>query len=81
VILGGGFAGARVTQELAAAGFTNVTLIDRKEYFEVTYASLRALIDPEIGKRSKPYKPNPIMSLVPIGRSRGFVQLPFATLF
>lgn len=53
VIVGGGFAGARATQGLAAAGFKNVTLIDKKDYFEVTYASLRALVQPQTGIRSR----------------------------
>ncbi|MBR7889536.1 FAD-dependent oxidoreductase [Marinomonas sp. A79] len=56
VIIGGGFAGARVAQDLANAGFTNVTLIDKKDYFEVTYATLRTLAEPELGQRSRmPY--------------------------
>ena len=53
VILGGGFAGARVAQELVKAGFKNVTLIDRKDYFEVTYACLRTLAQPDLGRRSR----------------------------
>lgn len=44
LIVGGGFAGARVAQDLTKAGFTNVTLVDRKDYFEVTYATLRSLV-------------------------------------
>lgn len=54
LILGGGFAGARVAQDLVSAGFNNVTLVDRKDYFEVTYATLRGLIDPEnLGQRAR----------------------------
>ncbi len=30
------------------------------------------------GKSAKDYKLNPMMSLVPVGRKQGFVQLPFA---
>jgi len=53
LIVGGGFAGARVAQDLANAGFKNVSLVDKKDYFEVTYATLRALAKPEIGTRSR----------------------------
>lgn len=52
-ILGGGFAGARVAQDLAKAGFANVTLIDRKDYFEVTYSTLRTLAEPGMGSRAR----------------------------
>lgn len=40
LIIGGGFAGANAAQKLANAGFRSV-LVDRKDYFEVTYATLR----------------------------------------
>ena len=54
LIAGGGFAGARVAQDLVSAGFSNVTLVDRKDYFEVTYATLRGLIEPEtLGQRAR----------------------------
>jgi NADH dehydrogenase FAD-containing subunit len=43
LIIGGGFAGARVAQDLVKAGLLDVTLVDRKDYFEVTYAMLRCL--------------------------------------
>lgn len=57
LIIGGGFAGARVTQDLAKAGFNHVTLVDKKAYFEVTYATLRSLAQPDLGKRSRlPYE-------------------------
>ncbi|MCB5160450.1 NAD(P)/FAD-dependent oxidoreductase [Marinomonas algarum] len=56
LIIGGGFAGARVAQDLAKAGFNHVTLVDKKDYFEVTYAALRTLAQPELGLRSRlPY--------------------------
>lgn len=44
LIIGGGFAGATAAQELSKAG-VDVTLVDRKDYFEVTYANLRNLVD------------------------------------
>ena len=47
LIIGGGFAGARVAQDLVRAGFNNVSLLDRKDYFEVTYATLRILVGSE----------------------------------
>ncbi len=53
LILGGGFAGARLAQDLTTAGFTDVTLIDRKDYFEVTYSTLRTLADPAMGERAR----------------------------
>ena len=53
LILGGGFAGARMAQELTKAGFPNVTLVDRKDYFEVTYSTLRTLAEPEMGERAR----------------------------
>jgi NADH dehydrogenase FAD-containing subunit len=47
VVIGGGFAGARVAQEVAKhRNLANVTLIDRKAHFEVTYATLRAMVEP-----------------------------------
>jgi len=46
VIIGGGFAGARTAQDLVKSGFNHVTLIDRKDYFEVTYATLRGVTQP-----------------------------------
>jgi len=46
VIIGGGFAGARTAQDLVKNGFNDVTLIDRKDYFEVTYATLRGVTQP-----------------------------------
>jgi NADH dehydrogenase FAD-containing subunit len=53
VIIGGGFAGARVAHEVAEHGsLADVTLIDRKAHFEVTYATLRAMVEPfTIGRR------------------------------
>lgn len=53
LILGGGFAGARMAQELHKSGFSNVTLVDRKDYFEVTYSTLRTLAEPEMGERAR----------------------------
>ncbi|MGJ8584098.1 MAG: NAD(P)/FAD-dependent oxidoreductase [Marinosulfonomonas sp.] len=53
LIIGGGYGGARVAQDLAKSGFADVTLVDRKEYFEVTYSTLRTLVDPTMGDRAR----------------------------
>lgn len=45
LIIGGGFAGVSVAQRLAQKGVA-VTLVDRKDYFEVTFATLRNVADP-----------------------------------
>jgi len=46
LIIGGGFGGVAVAQQLAKAG-VDVTLIDRKNYFEVTFATLRNVTSPQ----------------------------------
>ena len=53
VIVGGGFAGTRVAQDVARQrNLADVILIDRKAHFEVTYATLRAMVEPlTIGRR------------------------------
>lgn len=54
LVVGGGFAGIVVAQALRKSDKLKVTLVDRKDYFEVTPAQLRALVDPEsIGTRSR----------------------------
>lgn len=49
IIVGGGIAGTRVAQDLAK--FSNkdliIKLIDKKEYFEVPYATLRGIVEPD----------------------------------
>jgi len=47
LIIGGGFGGVGVAQKLAKNG-VDVTLVDRKNYFEVTFATLRNVADPKI---------------------------------
>ncbi len=47
LIVGGGFGGVGVAQKLAKNG-VDVTLVDRKNYFEVTFATLRNVADPKI---------------------------------
>lgn len=47
LIIGGGFGGVSVAQKLATNG-VDVTLVDRKNYFEVTFATLRNVADPKI---------------------------------
>ncbi len=47
LIIGGGFAGVGVAQKLAKNG-VDVTLVDRKNYFEVTFAVLRNVANPKL---------------------------------
>ena len=47
LIIGGGFAGATVAQELEKRG-VKIILVDKKDYFEVTFATLRNITAPEI---------------------------------
>ncbi|KZN39271.1 hypothetical protein N480_00150 [Pseudoalteromonas luteoviolacea S2607] len=56
LIIGGGFAGASTAQALEKRGI-NTTLVDKKDYFEVTYAVLRDVAHPEKnnGKSRKRY--------------------------
>lgn len=53
LIIGGGFAGVAAAQKLAAKD-VSVTLVDRKDYFEVTFAVLRNVTAPEAqGNRAR----------------------------
>jgi apoptosis-inducing factor 2 len=47
LIIGGGFAGVAVAQRLAKEG-VGVTLVDKKDYFEVTFATLRNVTAPHL---------------------------------
>ena len=47
LIVGGGFGGLATAQKLAENG-VDVTLIDRKDYFEVTFATLRNVTNPKM---------------------------------
>lgn len=49
VIIGGGFAGSFCARKLEK--YANVTLIDKKEYFEFTPSILRTLVEPEHRKK------------------------------
>ncbi|MEM7334726.1 MAG: FAD-dependent oxidoreductase [Chloroflexota bacterium] len=46
LIIGGGFGGAATAQKLAHNG-VDVTLVDQKDYFEVTFAALRNVASPK----------------------------------
>jgi NADH dehydrogenase FAD-containing subunit len=46
LIIGGGFSGVAVAQQLAKKG-VDVILVDRKNYFEVTFATLRNVTAPQ----------------------------------
>ena len=45
VVVGGGIAGKKVISDLIKIQDIHVTLVDPKEYFEVPYAQLRAMVD------------------------------------
>lgn len=47
LIIGGGFSGVNAAQKLSKGGLS-VTLVDRKNYFEVTFAMLRNVADPKL---------------------------------
>lgn len=50
VVVGGGVAGSLLAYTLQ--NYCDVFLIDSKEYFEITWASLRAMVEPSFAKRS-----------------------------
>ncbi|KAI4334188.1 hypothetical protein L6164_018907 [Bauhinia variegata] len=50
VIVGGGVAGALLAKSLQFNA--RVTLIDQKEYFEITWACLRAMVEPSFAERT-----------------------------
>ncbi|XP_058729672.1 uncharacterized protein LOC131601795 [Vicia villosa] len=50
VIIGGGVAGAILAKTIQHQA--NVTLIDPKEYFEIPWASLRAMVEPSFAERT-----------------------------
>jgi NADH dehydrogenase FAD-containing subunit len=50
LILGGGFAGARLATLLADS--LEVTLVDKKAYYEIVFANHRAAVEPEITKHT-----------------------------
>lgn len=49
IIIGGGIAGTRVAQDLSTFSKNGlaIKLIDKKEYFEVPYATLRGIVEPD----------------------------------
>ncbi|CAK7331997.1 unnamed protein product [Dovyalis caffra] len=50
VVIGGGIAGSLLAKSLQF--HADVTFIDPKEYFEITWASLRTMVEPSFGERS-----------------------------
>ncbi|XP_059627787.1 uncharacterized protein LOC132270629 [Cornus florida] len=50
VVIGGGVAGSLIAKSLQF--IADVTLIDPKEYFEITWASLRSTVEPSFAERS-----------------------------
>ncbi|KAL2536048.1 FAD/NAD(P)-binding oxidoreductase family protein [Forsythia ovata] len=53
VVIGGGVAGSLIAKSLQF--HADVTLIDPKEYFEIPWASLRAMVEPSFAERSVIY--------------------------
>ncbi|GLT48661.1 hypothetical protein SLA2020_222710 [Shorea laevis] len=53
VVVGGGVAGSLLAKSLQFDA--NVTLIDPKEYFEITWAGLRSMVEPSFAERSVIY--------------------------
>eukprot|EP00898_Chlorokybus_atmophyticus_P003198 jgi/Chlat1/387/Chrsp10S08629 len=51
VVLGGGYAGSVIAKDKALQAAAEVTLIDRKTFFEHNVATLRAALDPTVGPR------------------------------
>jgi NADH dehydrogenase FAD-containing subunit len=52
LIIGGGFAGCKVAKLLSAESTLKVSIIDPKEYLEVTWVNPRSLVTPEWAQRS-----------------------------
>ncbi|PON47268.1 FAD/NAD(P)-binding domain containing protein [Trema orientale] len=50
VVIGGGVAGSLLAKSIQF--HSDLTLIDEKEYFEIPWASLRAMVEPPFGERS-----------------------------
>ncbi|GMH12683.1 hypothetical protein Nepgr_014524 [Nepenthes gracilis] len=50
VVVGGGVAGSLIAKTLQF--HADLTLIDSKEYFEIPWAGLRAMVEPSFAKRS-----------------------------
>ncbi|KAB5520140.1 hypothetical protein DKX38_024459 [Salix brachista] len=50
VVIGGGIAGSMLAKSLQF--HADVTFIDPKEYFEITWANLRTMVEPSFGERS-----------------------------
>ncbi|XP_021901496.1 apoptosis-inducing factor 2-like isoform X1 [Carica papaya] len=50
VVVGGGIAGSLIAKSLQFVA--SVTLIDPKEYFEITWAKLRSMVEPSFAERS-----------------------------
>ncbi|CAF1708491.1 hypothetical protein Bca4012_006246 [Brassica carinata] len=50
VVIGGGIAGSLASKSLQFD--SDVTLIDPKEYFEITWASLRSMVEPSFAERT-----------------------------
>ena len=66
VVIGGGIAGLTFARKAARTDW-HVTLVEPREYFEVPFAALRALMDPDgFGRRIR--RPYAELLEVPIDR-------------
>ncbi|KAG2433699.1 hypothetical protein HXX76_008068 [Chlamydomonas incerta] len=50
LIIGGGFAGVTLARKTSA--FADVTIVDPKSYFELTWATVRGIVDPQVASQS-----------------------------
>ncbi|DBA66203.1 hypothetical protein WJX79_004881 [Trebouxia sp. C0005] len=48
IIVGGGVGGVSAAQQLAKANFADVTVIDRRDYFEIPWSNVRIPVDPDL---------------------------------
>lgn len=70
VVVGGGFAGSHAAKLLEDVA--DVTLIDSKEFFEITWATLRALVEPAVAEKILiPHKSYLKKGAVVVGQATG----------
>ncbi|KAF6257738.1 type-II NADH dehydrogenase [Scenedesmus sp. NREL 46B-D3] len=52
LVIGGGFAGAQVAIDLAKCNHVEVTLVTRTDFFEVSFANARSVVEPSIAGKA-----------------------------
>ncbi|DBB05607.1 TPA: hypothetical protein ACH3X1_012380, partial [Trebouxia sp. C0004] len=52
IVVGGGVGGVSAAQQLAKGNFADVTLIDRRDYFEIPWSNVRIPVDPDLINRT-----------------------------